>query len=95
MYIRIILSQPFINTIFFLAILHYRTFRNLKKRDLKNHHAIIHGCVIILITLGGWSSYASHIYSDPPIPNFYSLHSWLGIITIAMFLSQVSEVLTF
>lgn len=74
---------------FVLAILHYRTFRNLKKRDLKNQHAIIHGCIIILILFGGWASFASHLYSNPPIPNLYSLHSWLGVITILLFLSQV------
>lgn len=78
---------------FFLAILHYRTFRNNRKRDLKNQHAIIHGCIIILVSLAGWAAYASHIYSDPPIPNFYSLHSWLGVLTILMFLSQVSRLL--
>jgi len=56
---------------------------------LKNQHAIIHGVIIILISLAGLASYASHIYNDPPIPNFYSLHSWLGIVTTLMFFSQV------
>ncbi|XP_026815643.1 ascorbate-specific transmembrane electron transporter 1-like isoform X1 [Rhopalosiphum maidis] len=85
--------HPLLMTIGFIylfanSILHYRTFRNYNKRDLKNQHAIIHGCVIVLVLLAGWASYASHIYSNPPIPNFYSLHSWLGIVTILMFLSQ-------
>ncbi|XP_025204829.1 cytochrome b561-like isoform X2 [Melanaphis sacchari] len=85
--------HPLLMTIGFIylfanSILHYRTFRNYNKRDLKNHHAIIHGCVIVFVLLAGWASYASHIYSNPPIPNFYSLHSWLGIVTILMFLSQ-------
>jgi len=75
---------------FFLAILHYRTFRSLKKRDLKNQHAIIHGCIIVLVLLGGWASFASHLYSNPPTPNLYTLHSWVGVVTISMFLSQVS-----
>jgi len=56
---------------------------------LKNQHAIIHGVIIILISLAGSASYASHIYNDPPIQNFYSLHSWLGIVTTLMFFSQV------
>lgn len=76
-----------------LAILHYRTFPNKNKRDLKNQHAIIHGCIIILILLAGWASFASHLYNNPPIPNLYSLHSWLGVVTISMFLSQVSGTL--
>ncbi|XP_008179951.1 cytochrome b reductase 1-like isoform X1 [Acyrthosiphon pisum] len=70
------------------SILHYRTFRSLKKRDLKNHHAIIHGFIIVLVLLAGWASFASHMYSNPPIPDLYSLHSWLGVVTISMFLSQ-------
>ncbi|XP_025409229.1 cytochrome b561-like isoform X2 [Sipha flava] len=70
------------------SILHYRTFRNQRKSDLKNQHAIIHGCVLIFVLLAGWASFASHIYSIPSIPNLYSLHSWLGVLTISMFLSQ-------
>ncbi|XP_015363666.1 PREDICTED: cytochrome b561-like isoform X2 [Diuraphis noxia] len=78
------------------SILHYRTFRSLKKRDLKNQHAIIHGCIIVLVLLGGWASFASHLYSNPPIPNLYTLHSWVGVVTISMFLSQfVSGVVSF
>jgi cytochrome b-561 len=85
--------HPLLMTIGFIylfanSILHYRTFRNNNKRDLKNQHAIIHGVIIILISLAGTASYASHIYNDPPIPNFYSLHSWLGIVTTLMFFSQ-------
>lgn len=74
-------------------MLHYRTFRNQRKIDLKNQHAIIHGCVLILVSLAGWASFASHIYSIPSIPNLYSLHSWLGVLTITMFLSQVSGII--
>lgn len=73
-------------------MLHYRTFRNQRKSDLKNQHAIIHGIVLIFVLLAGWASFASHIYSIPSIPNLYSLHSWLGVLTISMFLSQVSEI---
>ncbi|XP_050544159.1 transmembrane ascorbate-dependent reductase CYB561-like isoform X2 [Daktulosphaira vitifoliae] len=79
-----------IGFIFFFAnsILHYRTFRNNKKSTLKNQHAIIHGVIIILVLLAAWAAIASHIYASPPIPNFYSLHSWIGIITTLMFLCQ-------
>ncbi|VVC39777.1 Hypothetical protein CINCED_3A013070 [Cinara cedri] len=85
--------HPLLMTIGFVylfanSILHYRTFRHKNKRDLKNQHAIIHGCIIILILLAGWASFASHLYNNPPIPNLYTLHSWLGVVTILMFLSQ-------
>lgn len=29
------------------------------------------------------------LFTNPAIPNLYSLHSWLGIIAIAMLLIQV------
>jgi len=73
-----------------LAILHYRTFPNNTKQKLKNQHALIHGCILILIVIAGFAAFVSHQYSKPQIPHLYSLHSWLGVITIIMFLSQVS-----
>ncbi|XP_015366777.1 PREDICTED: cytochrome b561-like [Diuraphis noxia] len=71
------------------AILHYRTFQNNTKRKLKNQHAIIHGCILILIVFAGFAVFISHQYADPPIPHLYSLHSWLGVITVVMFLAQL------
>lgn len=76
--------------ILFSAILHYRSFQNNTKRKLKNQHALIHGCILILIVVAGFAAFVSHQYAKPPIPHLYSLHSWLGVATIVMFLSQVS-----
>jgi len=75
---------------FILAILHYRTFQNNTKRKLKTQHAIIHCCILILIVFAGLAAFVSHQYAKPQIPHLYSLHSWLGVITIVMFLSQVN-----
>jgi len=76
--------------ILFSAILHYRTFQNTTKRKLKNQHALIHGCILVLIVLAGFAVFVSHQFANPPIPHLYSLHSWIGVITIVMFLAQVS-----
>lgn len=76
--------------ILFLAILHYRTFQNNTKQKLKKQHAFIHCCILILIVVAVFAAFVSHQYATPPIPNLYSLHSWLGVVTITMFLSQVS-----
>lgn len=73
-----------------LAILHYRTFRHNKKQNLKIQHAFIHGYVIVLTLLAACTAIISHVYGSPPIANFYSLHSWLGVVTIVMFLFQVN-----
>ncbi|XP_026818107.1 cytochrome b561-like [Rhopalosiphum maidis] len=85
--------HPLLMTIAFVylfanAILHYRTFPNNTKKKLKKQHSLIHGCILILIVIAGFAAFVSHQYSVPKIPHLYSLHSWLGIITILMFLSQ-------
>ncbi|XP_001950854.1 cytochrome b561 [Acyrthosiphon pisum] len=86
--------HPLLMTIAFIyllanSILHYRTFQNNTKRKLKNQHALIHGCILILIVIAGFAAFVSHQYAKPPIPHLYSLHSWLGVLTIVMFLSQL------
>lgn len=72
------------------AILHYRSFQNNLKQKLKNQHAFIHCIVLILILVAGYAAFVSHVYARPQIPNFYSLHSWLGAFTVVMFLIQVN-----
>ncbi|KAE9542971.1 hypothetical protein AGLY_002882 [Aphis glycines] len=71
-------------------------FRNTTKRKLKMQHASIHSCIIIFGVLGIWTGLNSNLIANPPIPKFYSLHSWLGIITVIMFLSQfISGLISF
>lgn len=88
--------HPLLMTISFIylfanSILHFRNFRNTTKRKLKMQHATIHSCIIIIGVLGIWTGLNSNLIANPPIPKFYSLHSWLGIITLAMFLSQFTS----
>lgn len=52
-------------------------------------HAIIHSCIIILGILGLWAGINSNTIANPPVPKFYSFHSWLGIVTVVMFFFQV------
>lgn len=35
--------------------------------------------------------YDSHVLASPPIPNFYSLHSWIGGLAVTVFVFQVSN----
>lgn len=74
------------------AILHYRSFQNNFKQKLKNQHAFIHCIALILILIAGCAAYVSHVWASPPIPNFYSLHSWLGIFTVVIFFIQVNVI---
>lgn len=74
---------------FFSAILLYRGFRFYRKRNLKLSHASMFGTIFFLMLIAGWAVYDSHVLANPPIANFYSLHSWVGILAVVVFMCQV------
>uniref|UniRef100_A0A1B6K2B1 Cytochrome b561 domain-containing protein n=1 Tax=Homalodisca liturata TaxID=320908 RepID=A0A1B6K2B1_9HEMI len=86
--------HPLLNTIgmiylFANAILVYRALRTIRKKTLKIIHGAIHFVVIILTVIAGIAALDSHNLAKPnPIPNFYSLHSWLGIVTVVVYVLQ-------
>ncbi|XP_045466167.1 transmembrane ascorbate-dependent reductase CYB561-like isoform X1 [Harmonia axyridis] len=71
------------------SILVYRTGRNTKKFTLKCVHAGLHITILIMASLGLKAVFDSHNFASPPIANLYSLHSWLGILTFALFCGQL------
>lgn len=75
------------------AILVYRALRTIRKKTLKLIHTAIHVVVIVLIIIAFIAALDSHNLAATPIPNFYTLHSWLGLITIGLYLLQVIIVL--
>lgn len=71
------------------SILIYRSLRNLRKKQLKLIHAGIHFSVLILILIAQIAVFDSHNFAKPnPIPNLYSLHSWVGVIAIIIYFLQ-------
>lgn len=81
--------------IFLSAIMIYRAFRNNRKRRLKVAHMLIHVIAFILVVIGLVAVFDSHNLKNPPIPNLYTLHSWIGLSAVILFACQVRFCLSF
>ncbi|KYQ55483.1 Cytochrome b561 [Trachymyrmex zeteki] len=70
------------------AMLLYRTQRNVRKLRLKLTHATMMLSILLFVTIALIAVFDSHNLARPPIPNLYSLHSWVGLTTIILFCCQ-------
>lgn len=77
------------------AIMIYRAFRNNQKRRLKLAHMLIHFTTFILVIIGLVAVFDSHNLKNPPMPNLYTLHSWIGLSAVILFACQVRFFLWF
>lgn len=68
------------------AILVYKTIGGPKKTK-KLVHLSLQAVAFLFSLVGVWAAYDFHIKNS--IDNFYSFHSWLGIVTVILFLIQV------
>lgn len=68
------------------SILLYRICRCCSHLIVKLCHTFFHACSIPCIVIGFMAVWDSH--NQQQIPNFYSLHSWLGLITMGLFALQ-------
>lgn len=65
----------------------YRALRALRKPQLKLIHAGIHGAVILCIIIAQVAVFSFHDKLN--IPNLYTLHSWIGLSAIIIYVLQV------
>lgn len=79
------------------GILMYRLFRNEKKKKLKLIHAGVMISSFFFSVIALKAVFDSHNLAEKgPVPNLYSLHSWMGMITVLLFTSQwVAGLVTF
>jgi len=71
------------------AAISYRAFADLATRpNIKLFHLLMHSMAILFVSLGLIAVFRFHNEHVPPIPNLYSLHSWLGILTVTLFFAQ-------
>ncbi|XP_056638316.1 lysosomal membrane ascorbate-dependent ferrireductase CYB561A3-like isoform X1 [Diorhabda sublineata] len=70
------------------SILLYRICRCCRRIYVKLLHTIFHALAIPCIAVGFLTVLDSHNLANPPIANFYSLHSWIGFVTMGLFAIQ-------
>ncbi|KAL6440610.1 hypothetical protein ACFW04_003238 [Cataglyphis niger] len=70
------------------AMLIYRARRNVRKQRLKLTHAGMMLFIMLLTVIALKAVFDSHNLASPPIPNMYSLHSWVGLTTVILFCCQ-------
>lgn len=64
----------------------FRAFQTVSKRTVKIAHASFHAASIVFIALGLAVEFITHYYHKEA--DLYSLHSWIGIATVVVFVSQ-------
>jgi hypothetical protein len=74
------------------AFVTFRVFRNTHKKTLKLLHAGINATGLIFTLLGSAAVYVNH--NQAGIPNFYSLHSWIGATAVTLYVIQAVVAIT-
>ena len=63
--------------------------RCISRKASKALHALVMVLSLAAAIIGLWAVFESHNLADPPIPNMFSLHSWVGISTLGFFAIQL------
>ncbi len=68
------------------GLLVYRVFRHERKKKLKVTHAVVNASCFVLAVAALRAVFGYHAKAN--INDMYSLHSWLGLITVSLFAFQ-------
>lgn len=68
------------------SIMIYRALRTMRKQKLKLIHAAIHGVVVLCIIIAQVAVFSFH--NAKGFPNLYSLHSWIGLTAVILYVGQ-------
>ncbi|XP_014768447.1 transmembrane ascorbate-dependent reductase CYB561 [Octopus bimaculoides] len=71
------------------ALLSFRVFRNQQKYCIKVLHCCMQVSSLVFAIVGIKAVFDTHNLASTPIPNMYTLHSWLGLTTVLLFSLQV------
>lgn len=70
------------------GLLMYRILYHKTKSTLKFLHALTMFIAFVLAVISLKCAFDSHDFRSPPLPNLYSLHSWIGLGTVILFSFQ-------
>ena len=70
-------------------MLSYRSYGCCRQIYKKLFHTLFHILAVPAIVMGFITVLDSHNLAVPSIPNFYSIHSWMGLTTMGLFAIQV------
>ncbi|KAF6213071.1 hypothetical protein GE061_010785 [Apolygus lucorum] len=70
------------------SIMIYRGLRDMRKQRLKLIHAGLPILTLVCVIIAQIAVFDSHNLAVPPIPNLYSLHSWIGLGAIILYCTQ-------
>lgn len=68
------------------SIMIYRALRTMRKQKLKLIHAGIHSTVVLCVIIAQIAVFENHNLTNKP--NLYSLHSWVGLTAVIIFVLQ-------
>ncbi|XP_008559804.2 transmembrane ascorbate-dependent reductase CYB561 isoform X1 [Microplitis demolitor] len=70
------------------GMLIYRSQRTVRKRRLKLLHGGIMIFTLVMTVVALIAVFDMHNLKKPPIPNMYTLHSWVGLSSVILFACQ-------